>query len=791
MFSQAIEKLRFSLITERVQKYASSSLGREKVSQCTPGTSYAEIAHNHSLLNEMKQILESEDPIPLTEMHDIRTDVQRATIEGSILNPKQLLHIGLNLRTSRNIREYIKNRSDKYPKLADLAEKLITDKVLEHHIESIINEDGEIRDNASQELQKIRNAVRSVSETLRKRLDRILKSLASQGMAQEELITTREGRMVLPVKVEYKNQMPGFIHSASASGATVFIEPAETLEINNELREYQIREQREIQRILRSITEKIAEKKEPILMTVASLAEIDFIHAKGLYSLEIIGVTPGEANGNFIKLADARHPVLLHHHKRDEVVPLTLSIGDTYNTLIITGPNAGGKSVAMQTVGLMSLMYQSGLHIPASDETELPVFDKIFVSMGDEQSIEQDLSTFSSHLAVLKNIIAEADDKSLVLIDEIGAGTDPVEGSALASSVLRHLTNNNVLNIATTHHGDLKTFAYTTPGIENGAMEFDQEHLTPTYRFTSGIPGSSYALEIAERLEFPGELIDQARIFLGSTKTKIERLLIDLEQQSQRYKRQLSEISAEKIHLERLTEEYEGKLNSLKREMKTLKRDAAEDAKKIVERANAIIEQAVREIRESKADTEITKQWRQEIKSFKQEIERQRNETKMEEEVIADTTPVSKGDRVSLLDGKEEGEVLTPIDEDGYTTVLFGSVKMRLHRSQLRKHSGQQRNRPPYIGSGTPLDEVSFSRSVDVRGSRGDEAISAVDTLLDRAILANVHEVEIIHGKGTGALRKRISEYLKKHPNVNLSRLGNWNEGGSGVTIVELKQEKP
>jgi DNA mismatch repair protein MutS2 len=790
VFNQAIEKLRFSLIIERVQKYAYSSLGRQKISQCAPSVSYAEIKYNHSLLNEMKRILESEDPIPLTDIHDIRTYVQRATIEGGILEPKQLLHIVLTLRTSRYLRHYITVRSDKYPKLAQLSENLITDKVLEHHIDSIVNEDGEIRDNASQELQKIRNAIRSVSETLRKRLDRILKSLASQGMAQEELITTRDGRMVLPVKVEYKNQLSGFIHSASASGATVFIEPAETLEINNELREFQILEQREIQRILRSITEKIAEKKDPILMTVAALSEIDFIHAKGRYSLEVIGVTPREADRNIVKLVDARHPVLLHHHKRDEVIPLSLAIGDTYNTLIITGPNAGGKSVAMQTVGLISLMYQSGLHIPASDETELPVFDKIFVSMGDEQSIEQDLSTFSSHLAALKKIIEAADNKSLVLIDEIGAGTDPVEGSAIASSVLHHLTGKNSLCIATTHHGDLKTFAFTTPGIENGAMEFDQEHLTPTYRFTAGIPGSSYALEIAQRSEFPPDLIDDARGFLGSTKTKIEQLLIDLEQQSQRYKSQLTELSAEKKHLELLTEEYEGKLNALKRELKTLKRDAAEDAKRIVERANAIIEQAVREIRESKADAEITKQWRQEIKTFKQDVDKLLDEVKKEETIITDTSPVSEGDRVVLIGGNEEGEVLTPIDEDGYTSVLFGSVKMRLHTSRLLKQSGEQKKRPSYIGSSTFIDEVSFSRSLDVRGLRVDEAISTVDIFLDRAMLANVHEVEIIHGKGTGALRKRIDEYLKKHPAVGLSRLGNWNEGGSGVTVVELKQEK-
>lgn len=790
MYTQAIDKLKFSVILDRVQRYTQSSMGKERIAQCTPSSSRSEILYNHTLLNEMKTILESDDPVPLHDIHDIRTELHRAAIEGNILTGKQLLHIGLTLRTSRELRHYLKKRSNRYPRLTELADTLTDDKILEHHINSIVNEEGYIRDNASKELQNIRNAIRSISETLRKRLERILKSLSSEGMAQEELITTRDGRMVLPVKVEYKHQMPGFIHSSSASGATVFIEPAETLEINNEMREHQIYEQREIQRILRSITEKISEQKDRLLVTVNTLAEIDFIHAKAQYSIEIIGITPGDNPNNIISLADARHPVLLLHHKRDDVVPLSLTIGDTYKTLIITGPNAGGKSVAMQTVGLMSLMYQSGLHIPASDETVLPVFDKIFVSMGDEQSVEQDLSTFSSHVNALKKIIEEVDKNSLVLIDEIGAGTDPVEGSAIAASILQYLTDNEAISIATTHHGDLKAFAYKQPGIENGAMEFDQDHLTPTYRFTAGIPGSSYALEIAQRLRIPTEIISRARNYLGSSKSRIEQLLIELEQQSQRYKRQLTELSAEKKRLEQLTGEYEEKLNLLKREIKTLKREAAEDAKRIVARANAIIEHAVKEIRESQADTEVTRRWREEIKSFKDEVERHRTEAREEPQHLPDTTPISKGDRVVLKEGTEEGEVLTQIDEEGYAQVLFGSVKMRVHRGQLRKQSRHEKRKHEYAGSSVSFEETDYPRSVDVRGLTGDEAVSEVDSFLDRAVLKGYKEVEIIHGKGTGALRKRINEFLKKHSNVHVARLGNWNEGGTGVTVVELKEDQ-
>jgi DNA mismatch repair protein MutS2 len=784
-FSPALQKLKFDAVLARIRRYAQSPLGIERIDRLHPLTNPDEIQKSHALLNEMKRVIESDEPLPIDGIHDIRTDIHRAAIEGNILSGKQLLHIYSTLGASRRLREYFRRRADTYPQIATLAGHLISDNLLEHHIEEMITDEGVIRDSASRELQDIRRAIRSTSETLRRRLERILKTLSSEGMTQEELITTREGRMVLPVKVEFKHRVPGFIHSSSASGATVFIEPAETLDINNELREHQIREQREIERLLRVITEKVSEKKNDLLLMVETLAEVDFIYAKAQYSIEIIGVTPIPSPG-VLRIVDARHPILLHHHKRDEVVPLTLSLGEKYRTMIITGPNAGGKSVAMQTVGLMSLMYQSGLHLPVSELSEMPVFGKIFVAMGDEQSIEQDLSTFTSHLLHLRTIVSSADDRSLVLIDEIGAGTDPVEGSAIAASILKWLTRIGALTVATTHHGDLKAFAFQEPGIENGAMEFDQEKLTPTYRFTPGVPGSSYALEIAYRLRLPSDLLEQARVYLGSEKSNIEGLLIELEQQSQSYKQRLADVTNEKRRLETLMREYEEKLNILRREMKTLKRNAAEDAKKIVDRANALIEGAVKEIKESAGSAAVAKRWRTEVKEFKKEIERHTEEEK-HESGPGDSSPIGTGDIVALGNSSREGEVLESFDEDGYTHVLFGSVKMKVHRDQLRKAGVPKDRRELDTGARTMvLPEERYPRSVDVRGLNGDEAVGAVELFLDRALLAGYKEVEIIHGKGTGVLRKRITEYLKGHTAVGLTRLGNWNEGGAGVTIVEL-----
>jgi DNA mismatch repair protein MutS2 len=786
VFTLAIEKLRFTVVIEHIKRYAHSELGIGKLDECHPTDDIDVMRRNLDLLDEMKRVLEGEDPVPMHGIRDIREAVHRAGIEGNALTGKELRYIYDTLYSARMLHGYFKTREEKYPRMGKLVRNLTADKVVEYNIDSIVNEEGEVKDSASSDLQEIRHSIRSVSETLRKRLERIVKNLAAERMAQEELITTRDGRMVVPVKSEYKHIVPGFIHSSSASGATVFIEPAETLEINNELREYHISEQREIDRLLRMLTAKIAERKQELLMTVEILAEIDFLNAKGQYSIEILGTRPQESADRAIRLADARHPLLLLHHRRDSVIPLTLTLGDTFYTLIVTGPNAGGKSVAMQTVGLLCLMYQSGLHIPAHSDSELPVFKNIFVSMGDEQSIEHDLSTFSSHLLTLKSILAGAEDRSLVLIDEIAAGTDPVEGSALAAALLGYLTEKKTVTIATTHHGDLKAFAFEQDYIENGAMEFDQKTLTPTYHFTVGIPGSSYALEIAQRLGFSPHILENAKNYLGSTQGRIEGLLVNLEQQSQDYKRQLDTIRVEKERLEIMTKEYEQKLSGLKKEIKDLKVQAAREAREIIDRANAVIEKAVKDIRESAGSAEVARQWRDEVKVIKSDLENTIQPSIPE--TTAPPTPLKKGDRVVYEEGDQIGEVIEVIGDGNYILVLFGAVKLQVPSNKLRKTTGKEKIQTRYESTLNQVDIGIVPHSVDVRGLSGDEAISTVDLFLDRALLAGYESVDIIHGKGTGALRKRITEYLKKNPRIISIRLGNWNEGGSGVTVAELRR---
>ena len=514
-WDNAIRKLEFDKVRQRVLRYASSDPGRDLVARMTVLVSHREIREALCKVTEMKRLLEQEEPLPLDGIHAVGEALSKAAVGGMALLPRELLQVSLTMKAARITRSFASRRKEAYPLLWQLADPLATDKVLEFNIDHAVDETGAIRPDASRELLGIRRAIADRYEDLRRRLIGILRNVAELGFSQDDIITTREGRMVIPVKSEHKNRVPGFIHSASASGATVFIEPTETLELNNDIRSLQFQEQREIERILKSLTLQVGERKEALAANLEILAELDALQAKAKYSIEILGIEPELRTHGPLSVTGARHPILLLTHGYDRTVPLDLEVGGEWTTLLISGPNAGGKSVAMKSIGLLVLMAQSGLHIPASDGTALRLFRSCFVDIGDEQSIENDLSTFSSHLASLKAIAEQADRESLVLIDEIGAGTDPSEGGAIAGALLEELTRRGAVTIATTHQGALKVFAHETEGVANGAMEFDLKTLTPTYRFRAGIPGSSYALEMAARLGFSPALMERSRERLG------------------------------------------------------------------------------------------------------------------------------------------------------------------------------------------------------------------------------------------------------------------------------------
>jgi DNA mismatch repair protein MutS2 len=593
--------------------------------------------------------------------------------------------------------------------------------------------------------------------------------------------------MVIPVKVEHKNHVPGFIHSASASGATVFIEPTETLDLNNDIRSLQFQEQREVERILRELTGQIGDQREALLGNLDILAELDALQARAKYSIEILGVAPEITTNGAIRLQRARHPVLLIHHGVQGTVPLDLELGRTFTTLLISGPNAGGKSVAMKCLGVLVLMAQCGLHIPAGEDSSLRVFRKIFVDIGDEQSIESDLSTFSSHLTHLKEITAAADGDSLVLIDEIGTGTDPSEGGAIAAAVLEFLTARGALTIATTHHGALKVFAHETPGIENGAMEFDQSTLTPTYRFRPNIPGSSYALEMADRLGFRNTVMARAREFLGSQHMRLESLIQELEATAQEHRRELQIAREERTRATVMATEYEAKIASLSSELRTLKRKALDEAKAIVDRANAVIEKSVKEIREKGASKEITRAAREEVRATREFLQSEEIEEQQHEPADA-TSEIVAGSVVTLSGQNDPGEVVSVSPDGKSAIVLFGSVKMRVAASDLQP---TKRRIPAARSFGMVMPERTgpVQRELDLRGMTADEAFPLIDKFIDDAVLAGLTRIDVIHGKGTGALRKKVTDFLSRHPRVRSFRLGEWNEGGVGATVVELNGE--
>lgn len=782
----AIDKLEFDKVRQRIMRYASSEPGRQYLRQIFPSISLEEIERNLRKVSEFKYVLEEDSAPPFDGIHPVRESLHKASLEGTSLTGKELYQILSTMRAARALRQYLSQRRERYPTIWECAEALYVDRVLEFNLEQAVDESGNVRDSASKDLRDLRRVLSEKYDQLQKKLEIILNEALAQGIAQDEIVTTREGRMVIPVKAEHKHRLHGFIHSASASGATVFVEPSATLDLNNDIRTLRLQEQREIARVLRDLTIQVGKVHELLQSNLNLLAELDALTAIAKYAIETFAVVPSISASGPIRLVNARHPLLLQTHGRAGTVPLDMQLGSEFQTLVISGPNAGGKSVALKCVGLLTLMVQCGIPIPAAEQSAVRVFKKLFVEIGDEQSIENDLSTFSSHLAHLKLITEEADSDTLVLIDEIGSGTDPLEGSAIASAVLQVLTERGAYTIVTTHHSALKTFAHMQPGIENGAMEFDQTTLMPTYRFRAGIPGSSYALEMAQRLGFPEDILMRSRQFLGEDGTAFQRLIAELEDTAQRYRTELEAVQVEKKRLSDLIAQYEARLRAQASELRELKRRAVEEAAGIVRGANALIERSIREIRETAADKTTVRQVRANIQMLRQELSEQAAQAASE--TVEDRGGEIRVGSIVALKGKADpGEVIDISSDRKYAVVLFGSVKVKVALKDLVRSTTSVR-RAPTVAGGIQAP-ASVQRDLDLRGMTGEEALPMVDKFIDSAILAGLHRVDIIHGKGTGALRQKIAEFLARDPRVKSYRLGEWNEGGAGATVVELKED--
>jgi len=778
-YLSSYSKVEFDKIRQRIGRHLRTPMGLEHVSTLTPTADPGAITAELEATSEMKKILSDGTQVPLRSLPDLRIPLQRASIVDFVLPAIDLLAIAGLAANSRELKSFLGTRGPEYPVVSSLGSGLTTDKLLEHNITRSIDEEGRVVDAASSVLAKIRRSMRSISGNLRTRMESILRSLHKKGLIQEDLITSRDGRMVIPVRAEVKNQVPGFIHSISASGATAFIEPTQTLEMNNELRSLESAEKQEIEKILRELTVRVREAIPGLTANISIIGRIDFLHAKAGYSVEIEGHAPVISAVRTLKLKTAIHPLLLLKHRREDVIPLNLESGETFNTLIISGPNAGGKSVAMKTVGLLVAMVQSGCHIPASPDSVIHPFSELFVEMGDDQSIENDLSTFSSHLQNLKNILEHATGNSLVLIDEIGNGTDPALGSALGISVLEDLASRDCMTIVTSHHSAFKTIGFDHEKMENAGMGFDPDSLRPNYRLSVGRPGNSYALEIARNMSFPEAVLERSEQLAGVESVKLSDYLARFEERSNQLEKSLTETRQLRASAQSTIDLYETRLASVSQELKGMRLKAKTEAADIVADAKKKIEHLVKEIRESGASKSIVKSAKAELETFGSAISED-----IEKPIKKSGIDTRPGSLVRVTGTSTTGEILELVDSKR-VAIESGGKRLIVPLGKLENTS----EKPVELSRHNTLPDLSdVKNEIDLRGLYGDEALGEVDIFMDKALHAGLKQVRIIHGKGTGVLRKRIGEYLKNDPRIISFQLGEWNEGGTGVTVAVLSE---
>ena len=796
LFEKSIRTLELPAVLELLARHAVSDEAKARCLRLRPSTEAAAVEHLLDETDAAKVRVGLHGSPSFAGVKDVSRPLDRAD-HGGVLNTRELLDITGVLTAARRVSDYDAERQGEATAIDRLFSALHVNRYLEDKIRSAILDEETIADTASPELADIRRSMRAAASKGRQILQRIISSPSYAKVLQEALITQRDGRFVVPVKAECKGSLPGLVHDVSSSGATLFVEPMGVVQANNELKELQAKEDKEIDRVLRILSGECAAQRENILYDYDLLVQLDTIFARAQLSYAMDAGRPLVRKRGGIDLKRARHPLL----DPAKAVPVTVSLGGAYDTLVITGPNTGGKTVTLKTLGLLSLMAQCGLHIPAGDQSAVQVFTRILADVGDEQSIEQSLSTFSAHMANTVEILQQADDRSLILFDELGAGTDPVEGAALAIAIIQDVRAKGALTAATTHYAELKTFAMTTAGVENASCEFDVQTLRPTYRLLIGIPGKSNAFAISRRLGLEESVIENAKAQMDSESVRFEDVLTQLEEKRQR----LEKAQGEADRLWRQREEDARKARTFREQMEKAKDNAR--AKGETE-ARRIVQQAQRQADEVFAELEqLRRQQRadyQSVNDRKADIRRRLNEAESElhrrdgsaEPTPAPTRPIAVGDTVELS-GVRTGATVLAVNGDGTLLLQAGKMKMTVKAAQVRlletaeevekkkKQSDAARQRSS--GTVTLNTGARASAELDIRGLETLEAESVVENYLDAASRAKLGSVTIIHGKGTGALRAAVHQTLKKNRQVKSFRLGRYGEGEAGVTVVELK----
>lgn len=783
---RALKTLEFYKIRDEVARYCTSSLGKNHIDKLVPSVEIREVEQLLAEMDEAAQVLRVKNNVPMGGIFDVRMHARRAQIGGS-LSPVELMEVSSTIRASRILRQFfevIREEGDiQIPLFLEKKESMPILTQLEHDINACIDDNGGVLDSASPALRSIRQQLRSQESRVRERLESLVRGKNASKMLSDSIVTIRNDRFVIPVKQEYRSHYGGIIHDQSSSGQTLFIEPDAVVQANNEVRRLKMKEKEEIDRILQMLSAQVQEVAHDIFVMVEVLGEIDMIFAKAKYGSANKCSKPAMNTEGYINLKKARHPLI----PKDEVVANDIEFGRDITAIVITGPNTGGKTVTLKTVGLCTLMAQAGLPVPALDGSELAVFDQIFADIGDEQSIEQSLSTFSSHMVNIVDILTKFDENSLVIFDELGAGTDPQEGAALAISLLDEVHGRGARVIATTHYPELKAYGYNRPGVANASVEFNVETLSPTYRLLIGVPGRSNAFEISKRLGLPEHIITHAQSFTGTDSRQVDSMIASLEK-SRRESEQDAERSSEVLkESEKLKEELAAQLKQYEQKKEQLEEKAREKARKIVDQARAEAEAVISDLRKMQLNQQGSIKEHQLIDA-KKRLEGAAPENRILKKAAKDKqreVKLKPNDEVKVISFGQKGTLVEKVSDKEWI-VQIGILKMKLPESDLSYTKPEKEKETRTMA--TLKDRDSHVKlELDLRGERYEDALARVEKYLDDALLSNYHQVSIIHGKGTGALRQGVQQYLKKHPRVKSYRFGEAGEGGSGVTVAELK----
>ena len=826
------QKIGFDSIRHLLKGKCLSTLGEERVDEMAFSEKYEEINERLEQVMEFIRIIQEEDEFPDQYFFDVRPSLKRIRIEGMYLDEQELFDLRRSLETIRDIVRFLTRTTEDeemeestspYPALKRLAGDIIVFPQLITRINNILDKFGKIKDNASSELLRIRRELTSTTGSISRSLNAILRNAQSEGYVDKDVTPTmRDGRLVIPVAPGLKRKIKGIVHDESSTGKTVFIEPAEVVEANNRIRELEGEERREIIRILTDFSITVRPQVPAILQSYEFLAEIDFIRAKAQFAIQTNAIKPSLENKQVLDWRTAIHPLLqlslAKHNKK--VVPLDIELNYKQRILIISGPNAGGKSVCLKTVGLLQYMVQCGMPVPMHERSHIGIFSNIFIDIGDEQSIENDLSTYSSHLINMKNFLRYGDENTLILIDEFGTGTEPMLGGAIAEAILKTLNQKQVKGVITTHYTNLKHFAAETTGIENGAMLYDSHRMLPLFELCIGKPGSSFAFEIAKKIGLPKEILEDAASKIGEDHINYDKHLKDIARDKRYWEEKRRRIHENEKRLDEVVEKYRQELTEASRLRKEIIKEAQQKAQEIIHSANKTIEQTIRDIRENQAEKEKTKEIRQKMEAEKERLlseqasaEEERIRKKMEKlqnreknkktknkasastpasEGTTTELPLQKGDFVSLPN-KAIGEILEINDKTA--VIALGNLRTTAKLSQLKRASASQAKKvartQPQASYANIRENISqkrfdFKPDIDLRGMRGEEALQKVITFLDEAVMLNYKEVRLLHGTGTGALRQLIRQYLSTNPLVASFGDEQIQLGGAGITVVKL-----